>query len=170
MNSVFGSSKIGAPLSQEPAPVISDKQFGVLKAMCFRGVPVISLAQDQLMTTLAIIEFMPVSVLALGRILVLGIRKHHRQSKLCIQLSNVLQGRIQCKFKQALVSSLSIIPFLAFGLLWTIIRVQRFQKQQMVNATGSDFSDGQWTFDQVVAVPVFVPVLVEPCQMLVAGT
>jgi hypothetical protein len=41
-----------------------------------------------------------------------------------------------------------------------VVRDQVLQKQ-MTAAADNDFADWQWTFDQVVAVTVFVPVLVE---------
>lgn len=116
------------------------------------------------MTAFAIVAFFPFSLLAFGRMIVLGTRKHYRQSKIYVGLSEVLHGRMERMFRQGLLGSLSLVPLLASGLLWTTIRVQRSQKQTTA-AAGSDFADEQWTFGQVVAVTVFVPVLVEACQL-----
>lgn len=43
---------------------------------------------------------------------------------------------------------------------WAFFRMRDVQSV-MVGATGESFSDGQWTFGQIVAVLVFVPVAVE---------
>jgi len=153
MNSVFGPSKIGT--------VISHDQFAAVEKMCYKDVRVVSNAEDRFMTAVAIISFIPLSLLACGRIIMLGLRKHHKQSEIYIRMAVVLQGNKSARrFQQGLVFSLGVIPLLACGLLWTVVRVQSFQKQ-MTAAAGNSFADGQWTFGQVVAVTVFVPVLVE---------
>jgi hypothetical protein len=153
MNSVFGPSKIG--------PVISHEQFAAIEKICYQGVRVVSDAEDRFMTAVAIIAFIPLSLLACGRVVVLGVRKHHAQSRIYLRVAMALQSeRVARRFRQALVLSLGLIPLLACGLLWTVVRDQNFQKE-MTAAAGNDFADGQWTFGQVVAVTVFVPVLVE---------
>jgi len=43
---------------------------------------------------------------------------------------------------------------------WAFFRLRRFQAD-MTEAAGGDFSDGQFTFGQIVAVVLFAPVLVE---------
>lgn len=153
MNSVFGPSKIGTAISYD--------QFATVEDICYQDVRVVSNAEDRFMTAVAIISFIPLSLLAFGRIVVLGVRKHHTQSAIYVRMAVVLQGnKLARRFRQGLVLSLGAIPLLACGLLWTVVRNQSFQKQ-MTAAAGNDFADGQWTFGQVVAVTVFVPVLVE---------
>jgi hypothetical protein len=153
MNSVFGPSKIGT--------VISHAQFAAIEEICYQDVRVVSDAEDRFMTAVAIISFIPLSLLACGRIVVLGARKHHTQSEMYVRMAVVLQDdKLARRFRQGLVFSLGVIPLLACGLLWTVVRDQSFQKQMAV-AAGNDFADGLWTFGQVVAVTVFVPVLVE---------
>ena len=153
MNSVFGPSKIGTAISQD--------QFATVEEICFQDVRVVSAAEDRFMTAVAIISFIPLSLLAFGRIVVLGVRKHHTQSGIYVRMAVLLQGNnLARRFRQGLVLSLGVTPLLACGLLWTVVRVQSFQKQ-MTAAAGNSFADGQWTFGQVVAVTVFVPVLVE---------
>jgi hypothetical protein len=43
---------------------------------------------------------------------------------------------------------------------WALFRFRQLQRD-MIEAAGGDFSDEQWTFGQIVAVAVFVPVLAE---------
>ena len=160
MNSVFGPSKIGASSPNQPKPIISDREFALIEAICYQDVQIISLAENLLMTALAILAFVPPSLLASSRIILLGLRKHHTESGIQERTAAVLEGSIGRRLRQALVLSMIMIPLLACGLLWTVIRVQQFQRQ-MAAATHSEFSDGEWTFGQVIAVTVFVPVLVE---------
>ena len=153
MNSVFGPSLIGTT-------VISNGQFDDIEEICYRDVRVITRAEDRFMTALAIVAVVPLSLLVCGRIIVLGVRKHHADSQTYARMVVLLEGTGARRFRQSLVLSLGMIPPLACGLLWTVIRDQTFQ-QHMTAAAGNDFADGQWTFGQVVAVTVFVPVLVE---------
>jgi hypothetical protein len=43
---------------------------------------------------------------------------------------------------------------------WAFFRLRQFQAD-MTKAAGDDFSDGQFSFGQIVAVVLFAPVLVE---------
>lgn len=147
--------------SETPAPIISSEQFATIEEICYQSVQVISKAEDRLMIALAILSFVPLSLLAVGRVIVLGVRKHHAQSKIYAEMLIALKrGDAGRRLRMGLVLTMGLIPLVACGLLWTVVRVQQFQKQ-MAEATGSGFADGQWTFGQVVAVTVFVPVLVE---------
>jgi hypothetical protein len=86
MNSLFGPSQIGT--------VISYEQFATIEKICYEGVNVISDAEDRFMTAVAIIAFVPISLLACGRIVVLGVRKHHTQSRIYVRMAVVLQGKV----------------------------------------------------------------------------
>lgn len=160
MNSVFGPSKIGTPSRGQPKPVMSSEQFAEIERICYKDVQVFSKAEDRFMTAVAIIAYIPLSLLAYGRIIVLGMRKHHSQSRIYAKIATIFHGEVARRLRQGLVLLVGAIPLLASGLLWTVIRVQNFQKQ-MASAVGNNFADGHWTFGQVVAVTVFVPVLVE---------
>lgn len=43
---------------------------------------------------------------------------------------------------------------------WAFLRLRRLQRDT-TQAAGGDFPDEQWTFGQIVAVTVYVPVFVE---------
>ena len=160
MNSVFGPSEIGAPSPGRPQPALSHEQFNIIEGICYQDVQVISGTEDQFMTAVAIIAFIPFSLLAFGRIVAMGVRKHYADSRSYLEMATIFQGNIARRSRQGMVLLLGIIPMLACGLLWTVIRVQSFQKQ-MASAIGNDYVDGKWAFGQVAAVTVFVPVLVE---------
>jgi len=52
------------------------------------------------------------------------------------------------------------IPITATSQLWTILRLRGFQ-EQVSQASRNQDTDGQWTFGQIAAMTIFVPVLVE---------
>ncbi|MCJ1270355.1 hypothetical protein MMC22_010251 [Lobaria immixta] len=55
-----------------------------------------------------------------------------------------------------------ILPVIGITQIWTILRLRQFQ-QQISNASENLDLDCQWTFGQVAATTIFVPVLVECC-------
>lgn len=53
-----------------------------------------------------------------------------------------------------------VLPVLAVTQFWTIFRLRGLQRE-MSKTAGNDDLDNDWTFGQIVAVTVFLPVLVE---------
>lgn len=155
MNAKFGPSRICHSCA------ITPPEFATVEEMCTTGVATITTAEDALMSAFEILSYIPLSLFVIGRILWLGLEKHHRDSKLCTTLlawrRKHVASRAQVGWR---LCCLAIIPLLACGLLWTVLRTQQFQTQ-MAKTTSSDDSDAQWTFGQVVAVTVFAPVIVE---------
>jgi hypothetical protein len=155
MNYAFGPSKIGH------AGVITAAQFGTIEDICTEGIKKVTSTESALMTAFDILTYLPLSFLVLGRIVWLGLQKHHQESAVYITLDR-WQTQYFPSRTQSLLRSIGhvAIPLLASGLFWTIFRSQRFQRD-MAKATGSGDADSQWTFGQVVSVTVFAPVLVE---------
>ncbi|KAK6393731.1 hypothetical protein LTR65_002108 [Meristemomyces frigidus] len=155
MNASFGPSRICHTC------VITPQDFGNVEKMCTAHVSSITKAEDALMTAFEMLSYIPLSVFILGRILWLGLEKHHHNSKLYTTSLDWCREHVSEKAKRrSRIGCLVAIPLLACGLLWTVLRAQQFQ-QQLSKTTGSGDSDAQWTFGQVVAVTVFAPVIVE---------
>lgn len=165
MNSDFRPSKISAPSSQRPNPVISNEQFSLIEEVCFQDVEVITSTQDSLMTVIAIVSFIPLSLIVLGRIIFLAIRKHHIEPENHTTSLAASYRNTSRTFRRVLTGLLSMVPFLAYGLLWTVFCVQRLQKE-IALANSNDYLDSQWTFGQIVAVTVFTLVLFEIYRMV----
>ena len=55
---------------------------------------------------------------------------------------------------------LMILPMIAITQFWTIFRLRALQRE-MAKTAGNDDLDNDWTFGQIVAVTVFIPVFVE---------
>lgn len=52
------------------------------------------------------------------------------------------------------------VPLLTIPQLWGVLRLRGIQKG-LADATSNVYVDNQWTFGQVVAVMIFVPVFTE---------
>ena len=155
MNAEFGPSQIS------PSGAITPSQFAVIEEICTKGVSTITNAEDVLMTAFIMLAYFSFSLFVVGRILWLGLEKHHRDSKLYETLlrwrRKILRNNPSTGMQMVY---LAVTPLLACALLWTILRTQRFQ-EEMASTLKSNDTDAQWTFGQVVAVTVFAPVIVE---------
>lgn len=155
MNTEFGPSQISS------SGAITSPQFAAIEDMCTANVSNITSAENAVMTAFEMVSYILLSVFVLGRILWLGMEKHHSESKLYTTLLAWCRRHVSEKVTwRVRTGCLIAMPLLASGLVWTILRTQQFQ-HQMARTMASDDSDAQWTFGQVVAVTVFAPVIVE---------
>lgn len=161
MNNAFAPSKI----SDSPGSAISNAQFELIQNVCLDDVSRITPAEDRLMSALAILSYIPTSVLILGTIIFKGLEKHHAHTRLYLKLASWVELLQEREWSWVMPSLLTFIPLLAGGLIWTVMRVKQFQSQ-LSHDVGADDSDGEWTFGQVVAVTVFAPVLLDGCLVL----
>lgn len=160
MNAVFRSWPSGI------IPQTGPNSFGVIEDMCTKRVAKLSVAESGLMTAFEILSYVPLSVIILGRVFWLGLEKHHSDSKTFATLLDwrhkYLKNRTAAWMR---TGCLAAIPLLACGLLWTVLRTQRFQQQIAAaicnGGTNCGDTDAQWTFGQVVAITIFAPVVVE---------
>ncbi|KAK5700070.1 hypothetical protein LTR97_006205 [Elasticomyces elasticus] len=165
MNSWFGTSKIGS----SSTAVISPEDFAEIGNMCTEGMQQISGTENALMAAFEILAFVPLSTLVLGRVLWLGIEKHHHGSRFYVILESLRKKHLSVKAGEGLQMACFVaIPLLASGLLWTVFRAQRLQ-MDMASVLESGDSDHQWTFGQVVAVTLFAPILVETWNAYTEG-
>ncbi|KAK5734368.1 hypothetical protein LTR17_009032 [Elasticomyces elasticus] len=165
INSWFGTSKIGS----SSTAVITKEQFEVIESMCTEGIKQISDTENALMAAFEILAFVPLSTLVLGRVLWLGIEKHHHGPRFYLTLASLRKRYLSVKAGEGLQMACFVaIPLLASGLLWTIFRAQRLQ-MDMASVLESGDSDHQWTFGQVVAVTLFAPILVEAWNAYTEG-
>src|SRR5579871_130968 len=146
----FGKSQIG----NHPGAVISNEDWATLENMCWSGIQQLSTAENTAMTIFRMISWIVVNLLALGKLIHAGLKKHHDESGIT-QVADEIGS--QLRRWHAL---LFILPVLSITQFWTFQRLQQLQFD-MSSATGNSDMDRQWTFGQVVAVTAFTPVLVE---------
>lgn len=153
MNNAWAPSKI----SNQPGAPITLDQFDHVTRICLEGVQVISPAESTFMAALAVLCYVPMSVIVLGRVVFLALQKHHQGSGLYKKLAH------KCSrdwVSRTVTWALIAIPLLAAGLLWSVFRVKRFQVQLTQQLNVED-PEGEWAFGQVAAVTVFAPVFIE---------
>ena len=122
---------------------LSKTNWDVLKTMCTGNVQPVTNAETLAMKIFGLTVFIFVSICTLIR---------------------VPLGYVRSKFpnflRQLSPALFLTIPLLAISQIWTVLRLRRYQ-QQVSTASGNQDLDDQWTFGQVAAITVFLPVLIE---------
>ncbi|KAH7411669.1 hypothetical protein DE146DRAFT_249864 [Phaeosphaeria sp. MPI-PUGE-AT-0046c] len=153
MQGTFGEKLAG----DSDGKIISTAEWSQIKAVCFQGANPISTPQDTLVTACGIISYLLVSIVVIGRILnkiakMFSARWMVRLRRWSLRF---YKWRTQCYTAMCvLVLALLIVQF------WGFFCLRQLQKHITATA-GGDFLDEQWSFGQVVAGIVFLPVFVE---------
>jgi len=125
---------------------------------CFLNVERMSPANERFVTACGITSYLLVSIIVIVKILA-SILEGYQNRWLAWMRSN--STKLHSRWRARLYYILCVV---LFGLLavqfWAFFCLRQVQKEINVVA-GADFPDGRWTFGQIVAVTVFVPVLVE---------
>ena len=154
VGNAFSPSKIrkGAPIDRH--------RLAIIEGICFENVHVPTAAEYNLTTAFVMLAYLPLSVGVVGCVLCIGIERNHPGSAAQRRLKSFRKRFHNRVPPRMILAVLAMLSSLASGLLWSVFRIRQFQ-QQLVFAIGGSDADGNWTFGQVVAVTVFVPVLVE---------
>jgi hypothetical protein len=117
-----------------------------------------NLTSERVVTACGIMSYLLVSVLVIGKILasILDGSEHPslaRLRKLDMSARSVWSTRMHHGLSSFIFALLAVH-------FWAFFRLRQVQKH-MNEVAGGDFPDGRWTFGQIVAVTVFVPVFVE---------
>ena len=153
MTETFGPSLIGGN-----SKVISTSEWNIIQSMCVANVDPITSKEVVAMDVFSVAGSLFVCLLGLTKVIWLATKRHHEQSQFVQYVQN-------CNSKwrnstQLALALFVLVPIIAVSQLWTIFRLRRFQEQVSANSNNADL-DTQWTFGQIVAVTIFVPVLVE---------
>ncbi len=133
----------------------------LIETACNASVDAVSDREILAMDIFSVLGSVFVCLVALTKIIWLALQRQHKDSRLVRGVRGLWSKR------RSQVSLLPIvlfvaIPIIAISQLWTVFRLRSFQQQMAQNA-GNDDPDGQWTFGQIAAVTIFVPVAVECC-------
>lgn len=154
MMETFGPSMIGGHNA-----VVSTSDWDKIQKSCVANVDSITNNETLAMEFFAVAGSLFVCLLALAKIIWLAIQRQHENSALVTSTKRHLL-RNQSHQRRLSIALFIAIPIIAISQLWTILRLRGFQ-EQISQASGYQDSDGQWTFGQIAAVTIFVPVLVE---------
>ena len=154
MMETFGPSAINK------GQVISANEWDSIETLCTAGVDAISTHETLAMNFFSVAGSVVVCLMTLTKIIWLAVQRHHKDSRL-VQRILIEFSKHSTQLRRVPVITLFVaMPIIAISQLWTIFRLRGFQQQMARNAGNYD-ADGQWTFGQIVAVTIFVPVGVE---------
>ena len=155
MMETFGPNSIGDSEHQ----IISNADWSQIEAVCLAGVDPVSNQEIIAMDVFAVVGSFAVCLLALSKIFWLGIQRQHQNSRRAQIIRNRLRSQ---SFRKVPISTvlLVFIPVIAASQLWTLLRWRNYQAH-ISQAAGNQYVDGDWTFGQIAAVTIFVPVLVQ---------
>lgn len=151
----FGSSKIG----EGEGTVISVQDWNTIQQICLANTVPVTASENRLMNAVGIMGSLILSLFAISKIIAATLQRHYPE--VVEKLSQVLRSDYTSRSVRFLSFGVLVaIPLLSGGLLWSFFRLQRFQAG-VAGHIGSQDSDDQWSFGQVVAVTVFMPVFVQ---------
>ena len=139
--------------------IISTKKWDFIQSMCLAKVdPTTSNEIVAMDIFSSVAGSLFVCSLGLGKVIWLAIKIYHGESRF-VQYFHNKNSKWMHSTQLALALAVPV-PLIAVSQLWTVFRLRRFQEQVLANSGNVDL-DAQWTFGQIVAVTIFVPVDVE---------
>ena len=154
MMETFGPSMIGGS-----NPVISTNDWTAIATICLANVNSITNQETLAMNFFSVAGSLFVSILAVVKIVWLSMNRQHENSRAVLYIRSRWLG--VAKFRSlASIGLFILIPVFATSQLWTIFRERSYQRQ-IAQASGNKDADSEWTFGQIAAVTIFVPVVVE---------
>ena len=154
MIETFGASMIGGNNK-----VISTNDWNTISEVCIGNVNQITSQEILAMNFFSVVGSLFICLLAAAKIIWPAITRQHGKSRI-VRYFQDRWLKIPSVQHWALIALFMAVPTLAISQLWTASRLRSYQKQ-ISQVSGNQDSDGQWTFGQVAAVTIFVPVVVE---------
>lgn len=156
MISMYGPSLIGTG----PHQVVSTSDWNTIETTCIpNDVRSITNAESMAMSVFGVGGSLFISLFIVIKLVWLAAQKQHGDVRLVQSIRNRYS---KSSFRGIRWSAALFIflPVLAISQIWTILRLRQ-QQLQISKAAGNPDLDGEWTFGQVAAMTIFMPVLVE---------
>jgi hypothetical protein len=123
------------------------------------------LNQEAIMTAFGIASWLFITIIAIYKVILSVMKDSHERQWNWLNKHNLTFDDDTVRSTQIwLILCILALIFLA-AQFWAFFRLRHFQSG-MIKAVGGSFPDGQWTFGQIVAVVVFIPVIVEVLFLL----
>jgi hypothetical protein len=156
----FAPSQVGEGAGEGGTTVVNTNDWNTLSALCFTGVQQLTDDETKVIEGFGTAGSIIISLFVVCpflwpmlQSLELGVVKS-AEKKFSDSREN---GRIRSLVPRAILVS---VPLLTAPEIWGVFRIRNVQ-ESLTNALGTDYTDNQWTFGQVVAVVIFAPVIVE---------
>lgn len=156
----FGPSQVGSGAGPGGTTIITTDEWKNLTSLCLSGVEYLSTAEQKVLSGFGAAGSITITTYGLLSLLwFITARRFPETAKLIRHKfsSNFLQAN---RKQNTIWFVIFVVPLLTIPQLWGVLRLRGIQKG-LANATGNVYVDNQWTFGQVVAVMIFIPVFTE---------
>jgi hypothetical protein len=140
--------------------VISTVDWEIIQNACFEHVEVISPRIETMTTPFGIVGWLLITVVVIYKIVLSAIKSGYERQWSWFKRHNLTFESDTPLVLRRWLLLCGLVFVLLTVQFWAFFRLRRFQGD-MTKAAGGDFSDGQFTFGQIVAVVLFAPVFVE---------
>lgn len=156
----FGPSQVGQGAGPGGATIITTDEWNNLTSLCLSGVEYLSTAEQKVLSGFGAAGSITITTYGLLSLLwFITTRRFPETAKIIRHKfsSNFLQAN---RKQNTIWFIIFVVPLLTIPQLWGVLRLRDIQKG-LANATGNVYVDNQWTFGQVVAVMIFIPIFTE---------
>ena len=129
-----------------------------MRTMCIDDVRGITNEETLAMNLFGIMGSLFVSLCAVIKLIFHALQRQHPRSRL-LKMIRLCCSKLEIRWFRLPSALFLILPVIGITQIWTVLRLRQFQQQISAASENQDL-DGEWTFGQVAATTVFVPVLI----------
>lgn len=147
-------------IGESKEAVISTYDWAQIENVCLRSINSMTTSQGNLITAVGVMSYLFITAIVIFKMLS-SMTKGSRNKKLT--WIHRLDEILDLLTSYGCIVGLGVLVFVVMLLtvqFWAFFRFRRLQCD-MLEAAGSDCVDQEWSFGQIVAIAVFVPVLAE---------
>jgi hypothetical protein len=153
----YGPSQIGVPHPGAPQPVLTTNQARNIAFLCYDGREGLSASENIAFQVFALGGSLFVSVAVLGA-LGWGVAERFERAWLTrLRKASLIKWLHTASAQKFLIA---FVTLWSIPQLWAVVRFRSMQQALAVSIGSADY-DNSWSFGQIVAVTVFLPVLIE---------
>lgn len=156
----FAPSQVGEGAGEGGTTIITTDEWDSLTTLCFTGVQTLWDNETRVIEAFGAAGSIILSLFVVCPFLWAFVQSLH------LKVVDRVEGEFSILREKRPMESLGpravlvLIPLLTVPEIWGVFRIRNVQ-QALTDAMGSEYTDNQWTFGQVVAVVIFAPVVVE---------
>jgi hypothetical protein len=156
----FASLEIGAGAGPGGATVINGLDWSLVSELCLSGVNYLSSTEQKVLSSFGAAGSIFIALYGLLALFWFIATVHVPNQARTFRKSIVSRFPKQRRLGYLVGFLAFIVPVLTIPQFWGLMRLRGIQKAVALSSS-SDYADNQWTFGQVTAVMLFVPLFVE---------
>jgi hypothetical protein len=153
----YGPSQIGVPQPGAPQPVLSVTEANNIALLCYQGQEGLSPSENTIFQVFALGGSLFVSMAILGALAWALMERSDTVVFKLVRQASIATWLLPKTAKQVLIA---FVVVWSVPQLWVIIIFRSMQQALAVSIDSADY-DNSWSFGQIVAVTVFLPVFIE---------